>query len=90
TALRPLLGFLASRGRIRLVGDTFWFAERVLDQAARKVVEAFGGREGLGPADFRRILPVTRKHLIPLLGHFDATGVTDRADGARSVATSVP
>lgn len=89
-ALRPLLGFLAGRGRIRLVGDTFWFAERVLDQAARRVVEALGGREGLGPADFRRILPVTRKHLIPLLGHFDATGVTDRADGARSVATSLP
>lgn len=84
-ALGPLLGFLAAAGRIRLVGDTFWFAAEVLDRAAQRVVEALGGREGLGPADFRKILPVTRKHLIPLLGHFDAVGVTRRVDGARRV-----
>ena len=49
-------------------------------------MEELGGREGLGPAHFRDVLPVTRKHLIPLLGHFDAEGVTHRADGARKVA----
>lgn len=87
-ALRPLLNFLAARGRVRLVGDTFWFAAEVLDQAAERIVSVFGGREGLGPADFRKILPVTRKHLIPLLGHFDATGVTDRVDNARRVVRS--
>lgn len=89
-ALGPLLDYLAAGGRIRLVGDAFWFAEEVLERAATRVIEAFGGREGLGPADFRKVLPVTRKHLIPLLGHFDAVGVTDRVAGARSVVSSLP
>lgn len=88
-ALRPLLDFLAARGLVRLVGDTFWFAEEVLARASERIVEVLGGRDGLGPADFRKILPVTRRHLIPLLGHFDATGVTARVENARRVARSL-
>ena len=85
-ALGPVLDFLAAKGRVRLVGDAFWVATEELGRAAARVVEELGGMEGLGPADFREVLPVTRKHLIPLLGHFDAEGVTHRADGARKVA----
>ncbi|MCY4574417.1 MAG: SelB C-terminal domain-containing protein, partial [Gemmatimonadetes bacterium] len=61
-----------------------WVAAEELNRAAARVVEELGGREGLGPADFREVLPVTRKHLIPLLGHLNAQGVTHRADGARN------
>ena len=88
--LGPLLRFLAERGRVRLIGDAFWVAAAELDRAAARVAEVLGGREGLGPADFREVLPVTRKHLIPLLGHFDATGLTHREDGARRVVGSRP
>ncbi len=88
-ALGPVLGFLAAEGRVRLVGDAFWVAAEELNRAAARVVEELGGREGLGPADFREVLPVTRKHLIPLLGHLDAEGVTHRADGARNVTKSL-
>ena len=89
-ALEPLLEYLAAEGRIRLLGDSFWIAAEVLDRAAERVVETLGGKDGLGPAEFRDVLPVTRKHLIPLLGHFDATGVTHRSGGTRSVVTSLP
>jgi len=44
-----------------------------------------GGREGLGPADFRDVLPVSRKHLIPILNYFDGAGVTLRDADGRSV-----
>ena len=84
-ALGPVLGFLAAKGRVRLVGDAFWVPEDELQRAAAGIARTLGGREGLGPADFREVLPVTRKHLIPLLGHFDAAGVTHRVDGARTV-----
>ncbi|MYA10493.1 MAG: selenocysteine-specific translation elongation factor [Gemmatimonadetes bacterium] len=87
-ALGPVLGFLAAKGRIRLLGDAFWVPAKELDRAAARVVKKLGGRAGLGPADFREVLPVTRKHLIPLLGHLDAEGVTHRADGARKVSPS--
>ena len=80
-----LLGFLARRGRIRLIGDAYWVGQAALDRAARRVVEELGGREELGPSDFRKVLPVTRKHLIPILAHLDALGVTMRLDEGRRV-----
>lgn len=83
---KAVLAFLAAEGRIRLVGDAFWVAAPVLDDAAARVVQHFGGRSGMGPADFREVLGVTRKHLIPLLAYFDAAGVTERTDGGRRVA----
>ena len=81
-----VLAFLAAEGRILLLGDAYWVTAAALDQAASRVVEELGGEEGLGPADFRRVLPVTRKHLIPILAHFDARGVTHRLDSGRRVA----
>ena len=49
-----------------------------------------GGQEGLGPADFRRVLPVTRKHLIPILGYLDGLGVTTRLETGRRVSAARP
>ena len=40
------------------------------------------------PADFREVLPVSRKHLIPLLNFFDGAGVTLRDAEGRSVPAS--
>ena len=85
-----VLAFLASEGRIRLLGDAYWVTTAALDEATNRVVTELGGEEGLGPADFRRVLPVTRKHLIPILAHFDARGVTQRLESGRSVSRSLP
>ena len=84
--IEALMGFLSDRGRIRLLGDAYWVGQTALDRAARRVVQELGGREGLGPADFRKVLPVTRKHLIPILAHLDALGVTMRLDTGRRVS----
>ena len=86
----PVLGFMASRGRVRLLGDAYWTASTALAQAAARTVAELGGQRGLGPADFRKALPVTRKHLIPLLAHLDATGVTIREPAGRRVSASLP
>ena len=85
-----VLAFLASKGRILLLADAYWVTNAALDQAADRVVTELGGEEGLGPADFRRVLPVTRKHLIPILAHLDARGVTQRLDSGRTVSESLP
>ena len=86
----PVLGFMAGRGRVRLLGDAYWTASAALARAAARTVAELGGQGGLGPADFRRALPVTRKHLIPILAHFDQTGVTIREPAGRRVAASLP
>lgn len=86
-----VLAFLADRGRVRLLGDAYWVATDALAEAADRVARELGGRTGLGPADFREVLPVTRKHLIPILAHLDAEGITFREEsGLRRVTEGVP
>ena len=85
-----VLAFLAARGEVRLLADTFWVAAPALDRAADRVVEVLGGQVGLGPADFRKVLPVTRRHLIPILGYLDGLGVTTRLESGRRVSTARP
>lgn len=84
-ATGAVLRFLTVRGRVRRL-EAYWVTAGALDNAAARVMEELGGREGLGPADFREVLPVTRKHLIPILAYFDAQGVTQRLEGGRRVS----
>ena len=44
-----------------------------------------GGQGGLGPADFREALPVSRRYLLPLLRHLDQIGVTRNSGDVREV-----
>ncbi len=88
--VEAVLAFLAATERIRLVGDAFWVTNDVLHRAATRVVERFAGQGGLGPADFREVVPVTRKHLIPLLSYLDGIGITERTDHGRRVAARPP
>lgn len=81
----PLVRHLEATGRIRLVADGLYLAEDELNAAIARIRDVLGGREGLGPADFRDVLPVSRKHLIPLLNYFDGAGVTLRDADGRSV-----
>jgi hypothetical protein len=70
---------------VRQVADGLYVPSDELEGAASRIREALGGRTRLGPADFRDVLPVTRKHLIPLLNFFDGEGTTVRGDGGRDV-----
>ena len=88
--MEAVLAFLAANERIRLIGDAFWVRSDLLNRAAARIVERFAGQGGLGPADFREVVPVTRKHLIPLLSYLDGIGITERTDQGRRVAESPP
>jgi selenocysteine-specific elongation factor len=85
TDLRSLLRRLEDMDVVRQVSDGFYVTSAELDGAAARVTEVLGGRQNLGPADFRDALPVSRKWLIPLLNYFDGRGVTTRHDGGRDV-----
>ena len=80
-----VLAFLAERKQVRLIADTFWVAADALDRATERIEDELGGREGLGPADFRSVLPLSRRRLIPILEHLDALGVTERGEAGRRV-----
>lgn len=83
--LWSLLHWLEREGSVAQVADDLYVASEHLTAAEARVRDALGGRSGLGPADFRDALDVTRKHLIPLLNFFDTRGVTLRLEDGRSV-----
>ncbi|RMH15408.1 MAG: hypothetical protein D6701_10080, partial [Gemmatimonadetes bacterium] len=86
----PVLKLLEREGVVVPLADDLYAHRDALAGAARAVVEALGGREGLGPTDFREALPVSRRHLMPILALFDRTGVTLRDGEGRSVADALP
>ena len=57
----------------------------MLDRLVAAVRQRLGGRSALGPADFRDVVDVSRKHLIPLLEYLDVAGVTVRQGEGRAV-----
>lgn len=83
--LWPILKLLEQAGDIVVLNDDFFAHADAVERGAHEVRERLGGRSGLGPADFREVLPVTRRHLLPLLACFDRLGVTIRRANGRDV-----
>jgi selenocysteine-specific elongation factor len=83
--LWSLLKFLEGEGIVSTVADGYYVNTSALEKGIAEVRETLGGQAGLGPSSFRDALPVTRKHLIPLLNHLDGLGVTLRSDEGRYV-----
>lgn len=80
---------LARAGRVVEI-DGVWFDATAPEQAAAIVADAVVERGSLTIADIRDLLGSTRKYVVPLAGHLDATGVTrrrgdDRIPGPRAV-----
>ena len=83
--LTQLLRHLERRGVLRSVDQGLLVSAPALDQAAHAVATELGGRTELGPADFRGVLDVSRRHLMALLAYLDGLGVTVRRGPARDV-----
>ncbi|HET9948540.1 MAG TPA: SelB C-terminal domain-containing protein, partial [Longimicrobiales bacterium] len=81
----PLLMRLEALGRVRQVAPGLFLDAGALERAAERIAAMLGGRTGLGPADFKEALPVTRKRLLPLLAYFDGLGATVRRGDGRDV-----
>jgi selenocysteine-specific elongation factor len=85
--LEVFVAYLVRAGEaLRLPGPgDFVLSAKAFHKAAGEIQATFGGQEGLGPADFREILPVSRRHLVPILSHMDVIGVTVRRENGRDV-----
>jgi len=71
--------------------DGCWFAASAVDGAARVVAQLLQKRpEGVTASEVRDALGTTRKYLLPLLGHLDATGVTRRRGDVRVAGPRLP
>jgi selenocysteine-specific elongation factor len=81
--LPALLRFLERQGRVVRLTPTRWAAASAVSSAVSGLRGQLSGRQELGVADFKEILGLTRKHLMPLLEYLDRTGVTVRAGESR-------
>jgi selenocysteine-specific elongation factor len=65
------------------VESEMWFHRQAIEEASRGVRE-FIKREGkLESVKFKYIVDTTRKYALPLLDHFDRTGLTRRVGYTR-------
>jgi len=84
-AFHTVLRELESDGVLIVLDDDLRIDAAAFEAAIARVRDAFTGRDGLGPADFREVIPVSRRWLLPILQGMDRRGVT-RFDGSgRSV-----
>ncbi|MGH7747067.1 MAG: SelB C-terminal domain-containing protein, partial [Candidatus Dormibacteria bacterium] len=71
--------------------DGAYFAPDALDEAARAVARLLQRSPGgITVAQVRDELGTTRKHVLPLLAHLDATGVTRRRGDVRVGGPRLP
>jgi selenocysteine-specific elongation factor len=85
-----LVRFLERRGDLVRLGANRWaFAPAVAECVTALRGQYVVGLE-LGIADFKQVVNLTRKHLIPLLEYLDSVGVTLRTGESRRLAPSDP
>ena len=78
-----LVSALADGGEIVKVSDGIAFARERFDDAKRVIAAAIADEGPLTASRIRELLGTSRKYLIPLLEHLDATGFTKRSGDAR-------
>jgi selenocysteine-specific elongation factor len=88
--VESILRLMEAEGQLVNLDREFFFSAAAVRRAGESVVDQLAGATDLGPADFREILPVTRKHLLPLLRYFDLMGITTRLGDGREVASELP
>jgi len=87
---RAELTELVRRGLI-VEREGIYFAPTALDEGARRLARLLSEHsEGITVAQVRDALGTTRKHALPLLNHFDATGVTRRRGDVRIGGPRLP
>jgi selenocysteine-specific elongation factor len=84
-AFGHILRRLEQAGELVALDAELYCWRETLATAAARTVEALAGREDLGPADFKEVLPVSRRYLLPILRYFDGAGVTRNNGDVRAV-----
>jgi selenocysteine-specific elongation factor len=82
TALDTLLAL----GRLVRVGEHVYRGEQMTEIRAR-LIQTLRAKKRITMAEFRDVVGTSRKYVVPLLEHFDSTGLTIRDGDYRSLRT---
>jgi selenocysteine-specific elongation factor len=87
--LDSVLSVLVERGTAVKVSTDLVFAREVLEDVEERLKTRLREVSRVTAADFRDLIDASRKYSIPLLDHFDRTGVTVRTGDYRRLKDSV-
>ncbi|HSJ30843.1 MAG TPA: selenocysteine-specific translation elongation factor [Longimicrobiales bacterium] len=83
--LPVLIRFLERGGTLLRLSATRLISARAVSESVNEVRAQLPVGQPLGIADFKQVLQLTRRNLIPLLEHYDRSGVTMRAGESRTL-----
>jgi len=83
--LLPILKFLKQRGELVAVTADLYYAPGAIIDIKGRVKAILGQGQAATPSQLRQALGISRKYLIPLLEHLDATGFTQRSGEGRTL-----
>ena len=78
-----LLQLLVDKDQVVNLDGKIYFHKTAIEEAKARVQDVFKERETLTLSDFRVLLDTTRKYAMPLINHFDSTGMTIRNGDVR-------
>jgi len=88
--LRPLLKLLEQDQLLVPLNPDLYAARSAIDDAIARLRKEMSPNKTFTPKEIRRILPVSRKYLIPLLEYFDRAGITLRRGDERTLLPASP
>ncbi|MDO8885641.1 selenocysteine-specific translation elongation factor [Candidatus Oleimmundimicrobium sp.] len=81
--LREYLRILTSKGDVvRIKHDIFYYSDAI-NEIKDELISFLKKNKKMGPAEFKDLLGVTRKHALPLLEYFDSQKITRRVGSDR-------
>jgi selenocysteine-specific elongation factor len=81
--------FVRTNTAVRLGSDRY-YSRVALDEVVASVVRHLSSAESSTPAEFRELLGLSRKYLIPLLEWMDSQGITVRVGDGRRLGPKAP
>jgi selenocysteine-specific elongation factor len=85
-----LLRHLERGGVVTQVSSEFYYDVQVLDSILERIRRSLKPGVEYGPGDFRDVLDLSRKYLIPLLEYCDRRGITERRSTGRVLRQTGP
>jgi len=77
------IGWLRESGEVIELGEAGVIHSEAMDEAIAQLHKAFEGRDAITVGDYKDLLGLSRKHVIPLLEYFDARRITARSGNER-------
>lgn len=86
--LRDVLGRLVFEGRIVKIKGDLYFHNDVIEDLKKKVRSYLSEKKEMTPSEFKSVLDLSRKYMIPLLEYLDEIKVTIRTGDKRILRSS--